>query len=91
MAMNPKMLLLDEIASGLNREEKEDLARFLLRIRYEKKIPMIWVEHDMEMITQIADRIICLNYGVKIAEGTRDEVVSNPQVTEAYLGEESEL
>ncbi len=86
MAMDPEILLLDEIASGLNREEKEDLARFLLRIRYEKQIPMIWVEHDMKMITQIADRLICLNYGVKIAEGTPDEVVSSPEVTKAYLG-----
>ena len=89
MAMDPEILLLDEIASGLNREEKEDLARFLLRIRHEKKIPMIWVEHDMEIITQIADRLICLNYGVKIAEGTPDEVVSNPQVNTAYLGTKS--
>ncbi len=88
MAMNPKMLLLDEIASGLNREEKEDLVRFILRIRYERKIPMIWVEHDMEMITQIADRLICLNYGLKIAEGTPHELVSNPEVIKAYLGSE---
>ena len=86
MAMDPKILLLDEIASGLNREEKEDLARFLLRIQYEKKIPMIWVEHDMEIITQIADRLVCLNYGVKLTEGTPDEVVSNPDVIKAYLG-----
>ena len=86
MAMDPKILLLDEIASGLNREEKEDLARFLLRIRHEKKIPIIWVEHDMEIINQMADRLVCLNYGVKLAEGTPHEVVSNPEVIKAYLG-----
>ena len=86
MAMAPELLLLDELASGLNREEKEDLARFLLRIQHEKKLPMIWVEHDMEMITQIADRIVCLDYGIKIADGVSEEVVANPDVIKAYLG-----
>lgn len=86
LALRPRMLLLDELASGLNREEKEDLARFLLRIRHEKKIPIIWVEHDMEMITQLADQMICLDNGIKIAEGTPEQVISNPQVVEAYLG-----
>lgn len=90
MAMDPKMLLLDEIGSGLNREEKENLARFLLRIQYEKKIPMIWVEHDLEMITQLADRIVCLNYGQVIAEGSPHEVTSDSLVIEAYMGKTKE-
>jgi branched-chain amino acid transport system ATP-binding protein len=88
LAMEPKILLLDEVASGLNREEKEDLARFLLRIKYEQRIPMLWVEHDMELITQLGDRIACLYYGNKIAEGTPVETVSNPDVIKAYLGKE---
>ncbi len=89
LAMDPKMLILDEIASGLNREEKEDLARFLLRIIYQMKIPIIWIEHDMQIITQLADRMVCLNYGMKIAEGTPDEIINNPQVTEVYLGSQA--
>jgi branched-chain amino acid transport system ATP-binding protein len=90
IAMNPKLLLLDEIAFGLNREEKKDLARFLLRIQYENKISMIWVEHDMEMITQLADSMVCLNYGQVIAEGWPKEVTSNSLVIEAYTGESKE-
>jgi branched-chain amino acid transport system ATP-binding protein len=86
LAMEPKILLLDEVASGLNREEKEDLARFLLRVRYEQGIPMLWVEHDMELITQLANRLVCLHYGHKISDGTPEETVSNPDVIEAYLG-----
>lgn len=86
MNMHPKILLLDEIASGLNREEREDLARFLLRIKFEKQIPMIWIEHDMELVTQISDRLICLNNGILIAEGPPAQVVQNSAVIEAYLG-----
>lgn len=86
LATRPQLILLDELASGLNREEKEDLARFLIRIRHQKKLPMIWVEHDMEMITQLADRLVCLNYGVKLAEGPPGEVCAQQQVIEAYLG-----
>ena len=77
LAMHPKLLLLDEIASGLNREEKEDLARFILRIKYDRGIPIIWVEHDMEMVTQLCNRMVCLNNGRKLCDGSPEEVTSN--------------
>ncbi|MHB1090852.1 MAG: ABC transporter ATP-binding protein [Ilumatobacteraceae bacterium] len=82
----PKVLLLDEPSSGLTREEKEDFARFLLRLRFDMKIPILWVEHDMQMVTDLADRIIALDYGLKIAEGTPAEIIKNPEVIAAYLG-----
>lgn len=82
----PKVLLLDEPSSGLTREEKEDFARFLLRLRYDMKIPILWVEHDMQMVTDLADRVIALDYGLKIAEGTPSEIVRHPDVIAAYLG-----
>jgi branched-chain amino acid transport system ATP-binding protein len=86
LASEPKLILMDEIFSGLNREEKEDLARFVLRIVYEKKMTIVWVEHDMKLITDLADRMACLNYGQIVAEGSPKEVTSNPLVIEAYLG-----
>jgi branched-chain amino acid transport system ATP-binding protein len=70
----------------MNRQEKEDMARFLLRIKYELGIPMLWVEHDMKLIGDLADSLVVLNYGSKIAEGGMEEIVSNPAVIEAYLG-----
>lgn len=86
LAMEPKLLLLDEPSAGLNREEKENLARFILRIKHELRITMIWVEHDMQMVADLADRIHVLNYGETMSEGTPQEVLSDPGVIEAYLG-----
>ena len=87
LVMRPRLLLLDEPSSGLNRQEKEDLARFLLRIKYELGIPMVWVEHDIKLVGDLADRIAVLHYGQKIAEGTLEEISNDPQVVRAFLGE----
>lgn len=86
LAMEPKILLLDEPSAGMNRQEKEDLARFILRIKYEIGITMIWVEHDMQLVGDLADRIVVLNFGTKIAEGEPKEVFQNQAVVDAYLG-----
>lgn len=86
LAAKPRLLLLDEPSSGMTRQEKEDLARFLLRIKYEMGVTMLWVEHDTSLISDIADRVIVIAYGRKLAEGQPDEAFSDPQVVEAFLG-----
>lgn len=86
LAMEPKLLLLDEPSAGLNRDEREDLARYILRIKYELKLPMIWVEHDMQMVADLADRLYVLDHGEPIAEGDPEKVLADRRVIEAYLG-----
>jgi len=86
LAMQPRVMLLDEPSAGLNRDEREDLARYILRIKHELGIPMIWVEHDMQMVADLADRIYVLDHGEPIAEGAPAEVLGNPRVVAAYLG-----
>jgi len=77
------LLLLDEPSAGLNRDEREDLARFILRIKHRLGIPMIWIEHDMQMVADLADRIHVLDYGRTLAEGRPSEVLSHPDVIRA--------
>jgi branched-chain amino acid transport system ATP-binding protein len=86
LAAEPKLLLLDEPSAGLNRDEREDLARFLLRIKHELGIGMMWIEHDMQMVGDLADQIQVLDYGKTIAYGSPHEVLNNQKVINAYLG-----
>jgi branched-chain amino acid transport system ATP-binding protein len=87
LALEPKILLLDEPMGGCNHEEKEDMARFILDVNQEWGTTIILIEHDMGVVMDISDRVAVLDMGQKIAEGTPDEVRSNPQVIKAYLGE----
>jgi len=91
LAMEPELLLLDEPVAGMNLEETEDMARFILDIRGELGIAMILVEHDMGLVMDIADRVLVLDFGQVIGQGTPAEVQNNPNVIKAYLGEELDL
>lgn len=86
LATGPKMLLLDEMVSGMNSEETEDIARFILDIREELGVTVVMVEHDMGIVMDISDRIAVLNHGALIAEGTPAEISANEDVIQAYLG-----
>jgi branched-chain amino acid transport system ATP-binding protein len=86
LAIEPKILLLDEPMSGMNIEEKEDMARFIIDIYEEKKIPIILIEHDMGVVMDISDRVIVLDFGKKIDEGMPEEMMHSEKVINAYLG-----
>jgi branched-chain amino acid transport system ATP-binding protein len=87
LAQEPRILLLDEPMTGMNQEETEDIARFILDIHEEIGTTIVMIEHDMNVVMDISERICVLDFGKKIAEGTPLEVQKNPQVQKAYLGE----
>jgi len=88
LVQESKLLLLDEPMAGMNLEEKEDMARFILDVQEERGITIVLIEHDMGVVMDISDRILVLDFGRKIAEGSPHEVKNNPEVVKAYLGAE---
>lgn len=87
LALEPDVILLDEPTAGMNLEEKEDMVRFVLDINEERGTTIVLVEHDMDIVMDISDRIIVFDFGAKIAEGRPEEIKSNDRVIKAYLGE----
>jgi len=88
LALEPELLLLDEPSAGMNSEEKQDLIFWIKDIQEELGITILLIEHDMKVVMDISDRILAINFGKPIGEGTPEEIQSNPEVLKAYLGEE---
>lgn len=88
LTMEPRLLLLDEPSSGMNMEEAEDLSFWIMDIKEELGITIILVEHNMSLISEVSDRVLGLNFGEGIAQGSPQEVMGNPEMIKAYLGEE---
>ena len=86
LAIGPKLLLLDEMVSGMNQEEREDIARFILDLRDELGITVLMVEHDMGIVMDISDHVVVMHHGEKIAEGPPSAISGDPRVIDAYLG-----
>ncbi len=90
LAIEPKLLLLDEPAAGLNPKETEEMKEFILRLRADLNTTILLIEHDMKLVMGLSDKITVLNYGEKLADGTPDEIRNNEKVIKAYLGVEDE-
>ena len=88
LAMEPTLLLLDEPTAGMNQEEKRDMMFWIKDIRDDFKVTIIMVEHDINLVMDVSDEIVALNFGVKLVQGTPDAVQKNPEVLEAYLGQQ---
>lgn len=88
LSLEPKLLLLDEPMGGLSVEEKEDMTRYILDVYETQHIPVIMIEHDMDLVMDIADHVIVLDFGEKIADGLPEEIAVHPRVLSAYLGQE---
>lgn len=89
LAMRPKLLMVDEPVAGMNREETEDMARFILDIQEERGISVLLIEHDMGLVMDISNHVVVLNFGQVIAQGTPADVRAHPEVVRAYLGEQA--
>ncbi len=91
MALEPQLILLDEPMAGMNLEEKEDMARYIVDLNEEFGMTVVMIEHDMNVVMDISHRVIVLDFGKKIADGSPEEVLVDPHVKKAYLGEEDEF
>jgi ABC-type branched-subunit amino acid transport system ATPase component len=90
MATEPRLLLLDEPTAGMNPRETVELTELIGKLRSERGFTVVLIEHDMKVVRDVSDRVVVLDHGIKLAEGSYDQVSSNDQVIEAYLGRPAE-